>query len=273
VNGWWVELGRFERTVDASGLHGRITGPRGGVSELTFDAAGCYPVRVRDTLGNEIQAEFDLRVYQATSVTEPYGARSTARFDALARLLHKVEPGDSEAEPTIAYAYDTSSLPLQVTVSYRTSAATPRRVERQFIDGSGRLLERRVKDALGEVIESCNVFGPRGVLVRTHLPRRPAGPAYAAPGPGDAHMTIVYDALGRAVRTVRPRRRRGQHALPARRGRTAPTRRTTVTTPRRNTRARSRAGSSMPPGGSPASRSGWARRCSRRPTPTTSRAG
>jgi RHS repeat-associated protein len=204
VDGWWVELGRFERTVDASRLHGRITGPRGGVSELTFDAAGCYPVLVRDTLGNEIQAEFDLRVYQPTAVIEPSGARSTARFDALARLLHKVQPGDSEAEPTVTYAYDTSSLPVQVTVSYRTSATTPRRVERQFIDGSGRLLERRAKDALGEAIESCNVFGPRGVLARTYLPRRPAGPAYVAPGPGDAHMTIVYDALGRAQRTVRP---------------------------------------------------------------------
>jgi len=204
VNGWWVELGRFERIVDASGLHGRITGPRGGVSELTFDAAGCYPVRVRDAQGNEIHAEFDLRVYQPTAITEPSGVRSTARFDALARLLYKVQPGDSDADPTVAYAYDTSSLPLQVIVSHRTSATTPRRIERQFIDGSGRLLERRVTDALGEVIESCNVFGPRGVLVRMHLPRRPAGAAYVAPGFGDAHTTIVYDALGRAVRTVRP---------------------------------------------------------------------
>lgn len=204
VSGWWVEQGRFERIVDASGLHGRITGPRGGISELTFDAADCYPVRVRDAQGNAIHAEFDLRVYQPTAITEPSGARSTAVFDPLARLLYKVQPGDSNVDPTVAYVYDTNTLPLQVIVSYRTSVATPRRIERQFIDGNGRLLERRVKDALGEVIESCNVFGPRGLLVRTHLPRRPAGTDYVAPGPGDAHTAISYDAIGRAVRTVRP---------------------------------------------------------------------
>ncbi|NOK15896.1 toxin TcdB middle/N-terminal domain-containing protein [Corallococcus carmarthensis] len=204
TDGWWVELGRFERTVDASGLHGRIIGPRGGVSELNFDVTGCYPVRVRDTLGNEIHAEFDLRVYQPTSVTEPSGAVSSARFDALARLLRKVQPGDSEADPTVAYTYDTSSLPVQINVSYRTSATTPRRMERQFIDGSGRLLERRVKDAAGEVIEACNVFGRRGVVARMYLPRRPADTAYVAPDPNAPHTTIMYDALGRAVRTVRP---------------------------------------------------------------------
>ncbi|MBA3588460.1 toxin TcdB middle/N-terminal domain-containing protein [Methylibium sp.] len=204
TNGWWVELGRFERMVDADGLHGRITGPRGGVSALRFDTAGCYPVRVRDAMGNEVRAEFDLRVYQPTAITEPSGARSTARFDALARMLNKVEPGDSDAEPTVSYTYDTSTVPVQLVVSHRTSAATPRRTERQFIDGNGQLIERRVSDALGEVIDACNVFGPRGVLARTYLTRRPAGAAYAAPEPGDPHTEIVYDALGRAVRTIRP---------------------------------------------------------------------
>jgi RHS repeat-associated protein len=203
VNGWWVELGHYDRTVDASGLHGRVTGPRGAVSELTFDAAECYPVRVRDGLGNELQAEFDLRLYQPTAVIEPSGARSTARFDALARLLHTVEPGDTNADPTVAYSYDTS-LPLQITVSRRTSATTPRLVERQFLDGSGRLLERRVTDTGGELIEACNVFGPRGLLVRSYLPRRPVSSAYAPPASGDAHAALFYDAVGRAIRTTRP---------------------------------------------------------------------
>ena len=233
---------------------------------------------VRDTLGkNEIQAEFDLRIYQPTAVPpSPPASAPPARFDALARLLHKVQPGDSEAEPTIAHAYDTSSLPVQVTVSYRTSAATPRRVERQFIDGSGRLLERRPRRTRwARSSNRCNVYGPRGVLARMYLPRRPAGPVVRRARPQRRpHDDRAYDALGGASAHSPPRRRRGQadQDLPGvveqadeedNRDDAAGQHAGTVT----------RRFRSMPPGGLPAPRSGWARRCSPRPIPTTSRAG
>lgn len=204
VAGWWVELGRYARRVDAQGMHGSITGPGGAVTELSFDPTGCYPVRVRDMLGNEIQAEFDLRAYQPTSVLEPSGAGSSAQFDQLARLLHTILPGDSALEPTVAYQYDASSLPVQVNVTRRTAAGAPPRLQRQFLDGSGRLLQRRTQDAGGEVVEACNVYGARGLLVRTYTPHRPAGAGYALPDPSWPHTAIEYDGLGRALRTTRP---------------------------------------------------------------------
>jgi len=204
VDGWWIELGRYDRTTDAAGLHGSVTGPRGGITQMDFDATGCYPVRVRDMLGNEVRAEFDLRVYQPTALVEPSGARSTAVFDALARLVRKVAPGDSDAEPTVAYAYDATTLPVQVTVTKRTAAGSAPRVERQFIDGSGRLLERRLRDGAGEISETRNVFGARGLLIRSYAPGQPAGVEHVTPIAAEPHTAIEYDPLGRPVRTVRP---------------------------------------------------------------------
>ncbi len=154
VNGWWVELGQFQRTVDATGIHGVITGPRGGVSELHLDSSGCYPIRSRDALGHELSAVFDLRAYQPISITTPSGTTSTAQFDALARLQSVVDPGDTDANPTVSYHYDTTVLPIELTVSQRTDAISPRRQRRELLDGDGRLLERRHPGLSGEIIAS-----------------------------------------------------------------------------------------------------------------------
>ncbi|HEU4846269.1 MAG TPA: toxin TcdB middle/N-terminal domain-containing protein, partial [Burkholderiaceae bacterium] len=204
VAGWWVELGHYARQVDGQGLHGTITGPGGAVTALRFDPSGCYPVRVRDMLGNEIQAEFDLRSYQPTSVLEPSGAASSAQFDQLARLVRTILPGDSAAEPTISYQYDASVLPVQVNVTRRTAPGLAPRLQRQFLDGGGRLLERRSQDAGGEVVEVSNEYGARGLLVRTYMPYRPASASYASPDPALPHTAIAYDGLGRPLRTTRP---------------------------------------------------------------------
>ena len=71
--GWWVDTGTYDRTVDATGVHGSITGPRGGVAEVDLDPTGCYAIRTRDAIGHEVTSVFDLRSYQPTSVTEPSG--------------------------------------------------------------------------------------------------------------------------------------------------------------------------------------------------------
>ncbi|MCU1659769.1 MAG: hypothetical protein JWO57_4425 [Pseudonocardiales bacterium] len=202
--GWWVELGRYERTLDASGLHGRVVGPLGGATTLEFDPSGCYPVRVVDAVGNELHAEFDLRSYQATAVIDPSGERSEASFDALARLQYVVEPGDSAAEPTRTMAYDTSALPVVVTATLATKAGSARRVERQFADGAGRIVEQRITDDAGEIVTASTMYGLRGVPVRSYLPFRATGPAYGAPADTAPHTSLTYDALGRVLTTIRP---------------------------------------------------------------------
>ncbi|WP_345801300.1 toxin TcdB middle/N-terminal domain-containing protein [Microbacterium sp. AZCO] len=202
-DGWWVRLGSYERTDTGGVVSGTVTGPLGGVATIEFDPTGCYPVRSVDALGNIVTADFDLRTYRPTAVTHPSGARSVAVCDALARTVATVEDGDTIATPTVAFDYGPASIPRVVTARRATAAGSAPTVERQILDGDGRIVERRRTNAAGEVAESATEFGARGLPVRTFLPRRVAG-AWAAPAADLPHSSVQYDALGRAVRTTRP---------------------------------------------------------------------
>lgn len=204
VDGWWIDLGGYQRTEDASGVRGRITGPNGGVSTLRMDPSGCYPSEVTDAVGNRVTAEFDLRSYQPTAVVDPAGGRYEVTFDALARLTGSVEPGDSAAEPTRTLAYDTSVMPMVVTETTATSSGQPRRSQRQFLDGAGRLVQQRLADEAGEIVADAPAYGARGLTVRSYLPYRAAGPGYAPPARDAPHVELRYDALGRVVAQLRP---------------------------------------------------------------------
>ncbi|HEX2856245.1 MAG TPA: toxin TcdB middle/N-terminal domain-containing protein [Propionibacteriaceae bacterium] len=204
ADGWWVELAGYERTVDAAGVHGRITGANGGVNTVLMDPANCYPVEVVDPVGNRLTAEFDLRSYQATAMVDPSGARTEARFDALARHTVTIEPGDTDAEPTRALAYDTGSSPIVVTETTATTPGGPRRRQRQFFDGTGRMLQQRLADETGEIVADAKEYGARGLTVRSYLPYRATDPGYAAPASGVAFVELHYDALGRVVSTRQP---------------------------------------------------------------------
>ena len=203
-DGWWVSLGRYQRSVDADGLHGQIVGAMGGVTRLSFDGTGCYPVHVTDTAGNQLSAEFDLRSYQPTSVVTPSGDRTEVAFDALARLTRVIEPGDTVAEPTRAMTYDTSALPLAVGATQATVPGGTRRAQRQFLDGDGRVVQQRITDETGEIATVTTAYGMRGVTARAYLPFRPTGAAYAVPPADTPHTTVTYDALGRVLTTVGP---------------------------------------------------------------------
>lgn len=203
-DGWWVRLGTYQRTDTDGTLRGTITGPLGGVATIEFEATGCYPVRSGDALGNVVTAEFDLRTYRPTAITHPSGARSLAAYDALARTVAVVEDGDTADIPTVALDYSTASAPLVVTAHRATQNGSAPTTERQFLDGDGRIVERRRTDVGGEVVESATQFGARGMPVRSYLPQRVAGSAWAPPASGLPHTSMQYDALGRAIRTVRP---------------------------------------------------------------------
>ena len=204
TDGWWACLGSYTRTVDGTGLHGAATGPLGGTTTLDFDPTGCYPVHVTDAVGNVLSAEFDLRSYQPTTLTDPSGAVTVAGFDALARLVHTIKPGDSSAEPTQALEYDATSLPVAVAASLATTPGSARRVERQFVDGGGRIVQQRVTDETGEIVSAATQFALRGAVARAYLPYRAPGPAYSAPEPTTPYTAFTYDAMGRVLTTVRP---------------------------------------------------------------------
>ena len=181
--GWWIPLGTYARTVDAQGVvRGELTGLRGASSRLALDPTGCYPAEVTDAVGNTVSAEFDPRSYQPVRLTAPSGAVSRAEFDALARLTKTIESGDTDAEPTVAYEYRTDALPVALTVRRRGAIGGAPVEEREFLDGDGRLLERRGRDDTGEVVDASVAYGPRAAsrfasssrtALRVRITRRP----------------------------------------------------------------------------------------------------
>ncbi len=193
ADGWWIELGRYvSAPLAPAGVRGRMTGPGGGVSTLLMDPTACYPIEVTDAVGNRITAEFDLRSYQPTGVVDPSGVRFEATFDSLARLASTIESGDTAAEPTRALSYDTTALPIVVTGTTATGSAQPRRSQRQFFDGAGRLLQQRLADETGEIVADAKDYGSRGLTVRSYLPYRATDTRVRATRPGrPAHRAEV----------------------------------------------------------------------------------
>ncbi len=209
--GWWIDLARYERTDDAGGLRGQVTGPRGASTQIAFDASRSFPDSVTDAGGNTTTAVNDVRLCRVTALTDASGATTTATYDQLARVTGLVRPGDSAAGAGagagagVGYAYNTDALPVRMTTTDSAGGAAEPLVAHELYDGTGRLIQRQVLDDGGVVAEASSAFGARGLPVRVWTPCRVEGVAgaYLPPPAGAASIELFHDALGRPVGTVR----------------------------------------------------------------------
>lgn len=200
ATGWWIDQGTYARTDNASGLHGIVTGPNGASLAVTYDATKCYPASLTDPMGNTISAVYDYRVSRAQQVTDPGGAVYTTSFDALARIVARVEPDDTAALPTLAYTYDTTHLPLAETARARAVSGGAATIDTiTFYDGDGNAIEGRISDATGSIAVNSRAFNGRGLIIREFVEYRPAAATYAKPADTIAHTAHTYDALGRPL--------------------------------------------------------------------------
>lgn len=203
--GWWAPQGRWTRSTAGGGLTGTATNATGGTTRFAFDDGRSVPVSVTDPFGNTVTVDHDPRTSRVARLTDAAGGVSTARYDALSRLVATVDPGDTDALPTRTVAYDTGALPVVTTSATRSVAGEAGTVVvREAHDGQGRLLERRLRDRDGEIRTASTVFGSRGLVARTHLPARAASAAYVVPDADEPHTSYGYDALGRVVRQDNP---------------------------------------------------------------------
>jgi RHS repeat-associated protein len=203
--GWWINQSVYLRTDDAGGLRGLVTGPKGATTRFDFDQNKTYPVRITDSRGNSTDAEHDYRVCRVAQLTDAAGNVYRTAYDALARPLFTVEPGDTELLPTTFYQYDTSGAPVSVTQRRRAASGAPQTLDsREILDGSGKLLERRLNDAAGEIICLSQLYNARGFLSRSFLEHRPVSASYAVPADDLPHVSFNYDALGRLTLQQNP---------------------------------------------------------------------
>jgi RHS repeat-associated protein len=204
-DGWWVTLATYTRTDSAVGLSGTTTGPMGGTSSYLFDASRTFPTTITDPVGNSVQVTHDYRVNRVSQLTDASGAVYTARFDPLSRMTALVEPGDTATLPTRSFEYDASTVPVTTGIHQRAVSGGSATIDqRERFDGSGRLLERRVRDDAGEVVLESYLYSARGLLATTTHTHRATSAAYARPTAGDAHTTYQYDAIGRPLRITHP---------------------------------------------------------------------
>lgn len=204
-SGWWVDQATYDRSVDAGGVHGTITGPLGAVTSLRLDATSSQPAEIVNPAGNTVRSVYDPRVCRPVRLTDAAGSVTTATYDALSRLVAQHEPGDPAGSPTTTVSYDLTVAPAVVTTTTASGHANePALVRRQLLDGAGRVVEARIADDGGEVVEGATVLGARGRPVRVHMPGGPASAVWVEPDPGNPHVALQYDAVGRLVATTRP---------------------------------------------------------------------
>jgi RHS repeat-associated protein len=201
--GWWITIASYQRTDDATGLRGRITGPMGAVTDMVFDPLKQFPVKLTTPFANVVEIQYDPRIARPTGITDTAGAVQRAFYDQLARVTASIEPGDSAALPTETYRYTVTSLPTEIARSKRAVSGAGGTIDtRHFLDGAGRVLEERARDEAGEVSSASFVYGARGLLARRYSEQRATTGVYTPPDPGRSFVAIKYDALGRVVKTV-----------------------------------------------------------------------
>ncbi|MBC7575089.1 MAG: VCBS repeat-containing protein, partial [Herminiimonas sp.] len=202
-DGWWIFLSAYERVSDASGISGSVVGPRGATTRFRFDASGMFPVLLTTPTGNTVQATYDIRIATPSELIDASGNIYLVRHDALARLVASIAPGDSVALPTAEYAYDSVALPTEITHRQRADSGAIAMIEtRERFDGAARMIERRVRDEIGEIVLTSQQYNAHGLPARVFQAHRAAGDAYAPPPSSMPHAQFNYDALGRLTRTV-----------------------------------------------------------------------
>ncbi len=199
--GWWVTLAQYERFETPGALSGRITGPLGAPTEVHFESLKQFPVRFVLPLGHEVRATYDPRLCRPIALTDESGGSKKSKYDALARLRAVIEDGDTDALPTRTFNFRLDAAPVAVEETQRAKSGAAGTIQtRKFYDGSGRLLECRTRDSIGEIAHASQTYGARGLLARRYTERRAAASAYVAPTPELPHVEWSYDALGRIVK-------------------------------------------------------------------------
>src|SRR5262249_52921779 len=150
-DGWWVTQGAYTRIDDADGLRGSTTDANGATSSYAFNDARTFPALVTDPMGNPIAVNYDERTARVVGLTDATRNTRTATYDALARVVARIDPGDSTALPTLQFAYDTDVVPTSVARRQRAvSGESVTLASRGLYDGAFRMIEQRETDERGE---------------------------------------------------------------------------------------------------------------------------
>ncbi|HPU43471.1 MAG TPA: toxin TcdB middle/N-terminal domain-containing protein [Dictyoglomaceae bacterium] len=204
-NGWWIDQVSYTRVDDASGLRGTVTNARGNTTNILFDPYKIHPAKVVDALGNTMEALYDYRVNKLQILTDANGSTISNHYDPLGRLLKTIDPGGNDVLPTTSYIYNINQLPVQLITEQRAINGQPEVIKRKtYVDGLGQVIEERVVNEQGDIVERSQLYSARGLIKIQFLPYVPVSSDYTLPTTSLPHRRFHYDALGRLIDVLNP---------------------------------------------------------------------
>ncbi|MBI2885553.1 MAG: VCBS repeat-containing protein [Candidatus Omnitrophica bacterium] len=192
----------------------RLTDPLARTTTLGYDdESHAFLVRLTNAAGHVQQMERDARFGLVTRSTDPNGVTTQARYDVFGRPSALIGPNDSAALPTMAFAYEVSTVPSRVTTQVRERSGESKLLTSYtFFDGVGRAVQTRApaEDPAQQIVTGAAELDDRGLVTKQWLPYRSALSSSYVPmsqEPSAASIAAVsytYDAVGRPVETVEP---------------------------------------------------------------------
>lgn len=224
-----AESRRYDCQEDAvgRGLLLATRDPLGHETTIAYDRFDLLPIRVTDPAGLTINAEYDYRVFQVRTATDPNGNRTVYGFTPLGLLARSAimgkvgeNVGDTLEAPSTRFTYDLQAFvergqPISVRTIRRvhhvadTDVPLPERDETiesvEYSDGFGRLIQTRVQAE--DLAFGDPRFGDAGLLADQSSP---VGDAVGQRvGPDDPPRVVVngwqtFDNKGRVVEKYEP---------------------------------------------------------------------
>jgi RHS repeat-associated protein/uncharacterized repeat protein (TIGR01451 family) len=205
--------------------NGSIASTTTTVYETVFNT---FPIQITNPLGHVDRASYDYRMGALFRVTGanttgtptactgvvPATEQSTcATYDVFGRLSSIIKPGDSITYPTVWVNYYDTEIPFRYRINRREVAGTTQgRVEQQFYDGLGRLIQTKQEGRTGwvNIITNTRYDGLDQVIEQSQpqfvTENGTTTYQYTNPGTGSLYnaTTTTYDALGRPIRVTTP---------------------------------------------------------------------
>ncbi len=213
----WVEddewVDELRQTLDERGNIVELRDAEDGRLTRVYDDAGRFPIEERLVLDGAtgvdallVRARWDARFGVPIEVTDPSGQSTEIAVDGLGRVTAIIEPGDSRALPTAAFAYFVDGATPPAIVAYERQRSDDPRAAReiQHLDGMGRLRQRVheagegeravLAEAVSYAIDGELATRVSGQFVPTSALELGAAPALDPAWPAESRCR---DALGR----------------------------------------------------------------------------
>ena len=191
--------------------------PFGQETELEYDDDVYFVTKTTDPKGNTTQTEYDHRALAPAVVTDPNRATTTSSYNALGLLTSRAvddaeteeekKQGDSVEDPTVVYehhlhAFEKNGKPTRRETKLKLFHRRKKfRLSVEYYDGSGGVVQSKVRDASGKFRTSGRtVVNGKGLPVLEFDPVFTSSAGFSNAG-GKLAATLRYDALGRLVRT------------------------------------------------------------------------